>query len=277
MKSQLVLGGRFRVFEDGSINKVFDGVEAPARVFGSSRDKKYATVTYMDGSKQRHAYVHRLVAAAFVPNPNGYPQVNHKDGDTRNNRAENLEWVTPGMNVRHAYETGLANPMATAEPCIYCGEFTKAKNGICSKCKPKILQEAKEIDRRAEQRDRYSKIDLSLLSESERKYVVAATDGMFVSEIAAKFGVSKQCVSATLLFAEKKSRTGAKMTKGQESQRISLMVKAEKAKSRMDDANAKYQIAKNGYEAAVKALELFDSALLGSPQCRDQSNTAHVP
>ena len=271
MKSQLALGGRFRVFEDGSINKVFDGVEVPAKVFWSSKNRKYATVSYMDGNKQRHAYVHRLIATAFVPNPNGYPQVNHKDGDTRNNRAENLEWCTPGMNVRHAYEIGLINPMATAEPCIYCGEFTKAKDNICSKCKPKILQEAKEIDRRAGQRDRYSKVDLTLLSQSERKYVIAATDGMFVSEIAAKFGVSRQCVSAALLFAEKKSRTGAKMTKGQESQRISLMLRAEKAKGRMNNADAKYQIAKNGYEAAVRALELFDSALLGSPQCRDQS------
>ena len=261
MKSQLVLGGRFRVFEDGSVNKVFDGVETPAKLSYACKNKKYATVSYMDGGKQRHAYVHRLVAAAFVPNPNSYPQVNHKDGNTRNNCAGNLEWCTPGMNVRHAYETGLINPMATSEPCRYCGEFTKAKDGICGNCRKKLMQEAKEIDRRAEQRDRYSKVDLSLLSKSERKYVIAATDGMFVSEIAAKFGVSRQCVSAALLFAEKKSRAGARMTKGQESQRISLLIKAEKAKSRIDDANAKYQIAKNGYEAAIKALELFDHAL----------------
>lgn len=271
MRSQLVLGGRFRVFEDGSINKVFDGVETAAKVFYTSKNKKYATVSYMDGSKQRHAYVHRLVATAFVPNPNNYPQVNHKDGNTRDNSAGNLEWVTPGMNVRHAYETGLINPMATAEPCKFCGEFTKAKDGICVQCRKKLVKEAKEIDRRAEQRDRYSKVELSLLTQVEKKYVMDAIEGMSVSEIADKHGVSKQCVSAALLFAEKKSRTGVRLTKRQQSQRISLVIKAERAKDRANDAEAKFEIARNEYEAAIKALELFDGALNIGSQEQDQS------
>ena len=51
--------------------------------------------------------VHREVAQAFIPNPNDLPQVNHKDGEKTNNRADNLEWVTNAQNQAHAIASGL--------------------------------------------------------------------------------------------------------------------------------------------------------------------------
>lgn len=54
-----------------------------------------------DGRRKKE-YVHRLVALAFVPNPDGLPQVNHIDRIRDNNVSENLEWVTAAENIRKA-------------------------------------------------------------------------------------------------------------------------------------------------------------------------------
>lgn len=57
--------------------------------------------------------VHRLIATIYIPNPNNLPEVNHKDGNRRNNRPENLEWVTSKQNKAHAWKSGLYNHRGT--------------------------------------------------------------------------------------------------------------------------------------------------------------------
>lgn len=58
-------------------------------------------------NKRKHFTIHRLVAVAFVQNPDNKAEVNHKDGDKRNNHFSNLEWVTMQENQKHAWENGL--------------------------------------------------------------------------------------------------------------------------------------------------------------------------
>ena len=69
--------------------------------------KGYLQVHLRVDGKDKIIKVHRLVAGAFVPNPNNLPQVNHINGDKTDNRIENLEWCTNGENQIHAYKNGL--------------------------------------------------------------------------------------------------------------------------------------------------------------------------
>lgn len=109
MRSALVLDGQFRVTDEGDVYRIKNGQEFPQKLHRVCAHRQRVTVPYMDGGKQRQYYVHRLVAEAFIPNPTSLPQVNHIDGNTLNNRADNLEWCTAAQNCQHAWDTGL-NP-----------------------------------------------------------------------------------------------------------------------------------------------------------------------
>ena len=61
----------------------------------------YAHVTLYDGKSRKKFLVHRLVAEAFIPNPEGLPQINHKDENVLNNEADNLEWCTAKYNNKY--------------------------------------------------------------------------------------------------------------------------------------------------------------------------------
>lgn len=61
----------------------------------------YYQVTLYKNTKRKKFLVHRLVALAFIPNPNDYPHINHKDENKLNNSVENLEWCTALYNNRY--------------------------------------------------------------------------------------------------------------------------------------------------------------------------------
>lgn len=70
-------------------------------------NKGYPTIKFSKDGEWELAYVHRIVAKVFIPNPENKREVNHIDGNKLNNKVENLEWVTSSENVKHAYDSGL--------------------------------------------------------------------------------------------------------------------------------------------------------------------------
>lgn len=96
--------------------------------------KKYFHVgLYIEG-KQLWNYVHRLVAKAFIPNPDGLTEVNHKDEDPSNNIVNNLEWVNHKENIR--YSTAIpvkATDVVTGGVLIYPSMRAAEKDGFNSR------------------------------------------------------------------------------------------------------------------------------------------------
>ncbi len=100
MKSKKVIydDAEYTIYEDG-------------RIFNSKgRQLKWSYNRYgypFVSLRKSNMLVHRLVAKAFVPNPNGYPVVDHKDSNRGNPHASNLDWVTTAENNRRAAAKGV--------------------------------------------------------------------------------------------------------------------------------------------------------------------------
>lgn len=87
-----------------------------SKILSPQTNKKrnfYFFVRLQKNGKAKPFFVHRLVACAFIQNPKNLPQVNHKDGNKRNNLVENLEWCTASGNIQHAYSNGLITTQIT--------------------------------------------------------------------------------------------------------------------------------------------------------------------
>ena len=109
MKELKGFEGLYWIYPNGDIlTKTQYGVKGREAILKPATDNKgYRRVGLMKDGKLVTRKVHRLVAENFIPNPNNLPQVNHINAIKTDNRVENLEWVTPSQNTKHAYDNGL--------------------------------------------------------------------------------------------------------------------------------------------------------------------------
>lgn len=95
----------YRVSDQGHVESYYSG--AWKRLRSGQNSSGYLCVLLYRAGAASNERVSRLVAQAFVPNPEGKPEINHKDGNKLNNAATNLEWVTHMENMHHAMRLGL--------------------------------------------------------------------------------------------------------------------------------------------------------------------------
>lgn len=103
MKDVVGYEKRYKVTRDGKVFSLIS--DRYLSTFLS--EKGYETLTLSKKGIARKKRVARLVAEAFIPNPNKYKEVNHINCIKTDNRVENLEWCTRSQNVLHAYKNGL--------------------------------------------------------------------------------------------------------------------------------------------------------------------------
>lgn len=84
----------------------------------------YFLVTLCNKGVCKNQFIHRLLAQAFISNPENKPQVNHIDGNKQNNDLSNLEWVTAKENTHHAIKIGLTTFNACKKPIFQCDKDT---------------------------------------------------------------------------------------------------------------------------------------------------------
>ena len=114
--------GRYQISKFGNVKSLN---ERKCILTPSINRKGYKRVNLWDGCKSYPKSVHRLVAIAFIPNPNNLPQVNHIDENKLNNNVDNLEWCDNDYNLIYGTGRKRAGEKNSVSQCAAVLQFTK--------------------------------------------------------------------------------------------------------------------------------------------------------
>lgn len=217
MESKIIMNGRLEVFSDGTIYELREGRKRKLTITNGGGKQRYPTTSIREDGKQKSLYIHRLVAEAFLPNPENKPCVSFKDGNPQNCKPENLEWKT----YKEMSEEAMPKIRKTRTvSCKLCGSDTVNSDKICPVCrlmvKAQALEEAKQM-RQGHWRERideeFKGINFSTLTESEALAVRLRQQYISIGEIGNIMGITRQAVDAKLKNALRKAGVPPKTTK----------------------------------------------------------------
>jgi len=133
----------YLIYEDGRVFSKGNKFNKPRFLKYSDDGRGYLQVDLNKDGKRKTFRIHRLIALHYIPNPNNYPCVDHKDRDKENNSIDNLRWVTDQMNSQNR---GVNNnnklKIKNISPTKYGYEFKKIVNGKSHRKYFKTLEEA---------------------------------------------------------------------------------------------------------------------------------------
>lgn len=109
-KTITIKGMDYIVSSDGKVYSTningFGAIKYREEISQRENADGYMQITVGKTDNRSQYRVHRMVAEAFIPNPDNLPEVNHKDYDRTNNKVDNLEWCTHADNIAHSAGTG---------------------------------------------------------------------------------------------------------------------------------------------------------------------------
>ena len=129
--------GLYQVSNLGRVKSLKYNKTGRERILKIDKNKNgYLYILLYKNNKRKHYRIHRLVANAFIENPNNYPYINHKDECKSNNNVNNLEWCSPKYNINHG--TCIKRRVEKQSKQVYCLEDDTIYKSI-TEC-GKILQ-----------------------------------------------------------------------------------------------------------------------------------------